>query len=96
MSLDFIKSILSEPDGTGSTTRVLMAVIVFFTIGAGIFLCGALHSKHITVEQLNSYLTTGGQFVVTTTGPLYLINKGASVMGKNGQNSNTSNPNGGQ
>lgn len=82
----FLKSVFSESDGSGSSSRVLIALIICFTIGVGTFLCVELHNRRVTPEQLNNFLSTGGTFVTTTTGPLYLINKGADVMNNRNQN----------
>ena len=75
----FFRSLVSESDGTGSTISVSILALTSFIIRAGTTLLVKLHAP-ISVTDLNSFLTAGSAFMVTTCGPLYLINKGASVV----------------
>lgn len=74
----FMKSVFSEPDGTGSCSRILIASIVSFTIGVGVALVWKIHTP-VTVNDFNSFLGAAGMFITTTCAPLYLINKGSSA-----------------
>jgi hypothetical protein len=73
----WLKSTYSEPDGTGSSTRVHMSALIAFILGIGIAFGVATHHKKFTLEQFDSFLTTASTFIVTTCGPLYIANKTA-------------------
>jgi hypothetical protein len=77
--IGWIKSIWSEPDGSGSSTRVHITVLIVFILGMGLSFGIATHQKRITMEQFNSFLNSAGTFLVTTCGPLYGLNKAADV-----------------
>lgn len=92
MKLDFIKSVFSEADGSGSASRIMIAVLVGFIVGSGATIAYRLHGSFV-VADLDSFLNAAGMFIATTCSPLYLINKGAAVLknggqgnGQNGQN----------
>ena len=76
----WIKSIWSEPDGTGSSTRIHITMLIAFILGVGIAFGIATHQKRITVEQFNNFLNAGSTFLVTTCGPLYGANKAADWL----------------
>ncbi len=76
--LSFVKSVLSEPDGTGSSTRVCMIALVFFVIGVGTTFVLRMHTP-VTPSDVCNIFTSLGVFIVTTCGPLYAINKGAEA-----------------
>ena len=76
-SLVWLGSIWSESDGSGSTTRVLMTVLVSFIVGAGTSFTVATHQKIITIEQFNAFLSAGGSFIALTVPIIYGINKAA-------------------
>jgi hypothetical protein len=84
--LKFIKSVFSESDGSGSSSRVMMGLIVAFILGIGVAFGTMVHFKAITIDQFNSFLHAGGEFIVTTAGPLYGVNKFTDVLKKNGNN----------
>lgn len=84
----FIKSIFSEPDGTGSCSRVLIAAIVAFILGAGAVLLTKIHAS-LLVADINSFLQAAGMFITTTCTPMYLINKGGNVVNNHINNQNT-------
>ncbi len=73
--LSWVKSIWSEPDGSGSSTRIHITAFVTFILGVGIAFGVATHQKKFTIEQFDSFLTAASGFVVTTCGPLYGANK---------------------
>ena len=73
--LSWLRSVYSEVDGTGSSTRVHMSILIAFVVGIGISFGIATHQKHITIEQFNNFLNSGSTFIVTTCGPLYASNK---------------------
>lgn len=75
---------LSGMDGRISNTRVCIAAAMSFIIGAGITLVCKIHSP-ITVAEFDSFLSASATFIATVCGPLYLINKGAGVMGRTSQ-----------
>jgi len=84
--LTWLKSIWSEPDGSGSSTRVHMTMLIAFILGVGISFGVATHQKRVSIEQFNNFLNAGATFIVTTCGPLYAANKAADFLkNKNGQ-----------
>lgn len=76
----FLKSVYSEPDGTGSSTRLHITAILFFVLGVGSVFGAQVLKKNITIEQFNQFLNSGGEFVLTTGGPLYTANKAADWL----------------
>ena len=74
-----MKSVFSEPDGTGSMSRVLIGLLTTFIVGVGVSFAVSAHFKRVTVEEFNGFLSSAGQFLITTCGPLYAINKGADA-----------------
>jgi hypothetical protein len=79
--LGFARSMFSESDGTASSTRVCVAVIIAFIVGSGVTLIAKLHTP-VVVDDINKFLSSAGTFIMTTCTPLYGINKGADVMNK--------------
>jgi hypothetical protein len=73
--MNWLRSIWSEPDGTGSSTRVHMTALIAFVIGVGVSFGIATHQKKFSIEQFNNFLEAGSTFIVTTCGPLYGANK---------------------
>jgi predicted membrane protein len=72
--------------GTGSSTRVHMTALIAFVIGAGVVFGIATHQKKFSIEQFDSFLSSGSAFIVTTCGPLYGANKVADYLkNKNSQ-----------
>lgn len=76
---DFLRSMLSESDGSVSTTRVCIAMIFSYIIGSGITLVCKIHTS-VTPADVNAFLSSAGIFIATTCAPLYAINKGADVI----------------
>ena len=83
----WIRSIYSEPNGNGSSTRIHITALIAFILGIGIAFGIATHHKRFTMEEFNSFLQTGSTFLVTTCGPLYGMNK-LSDWGKDKNASN--------
>jgi hypothetical protein len=84
--MNWLRSIWSEPDGTGSSTRVHMTALIAFIIGTGLSFGIATHQKKVSIEQFNNFLSAGSTFLVTTCGPLYGANKVADYLkNKNSQ-----------
>lgn len=79
----WVRSIWSEPDGSGSSTRVHITAITAFILGVGIAFGIATHAKKISIEQFDSFLNAGATFLVTTCGPLYGLNKAADWLKNN-------------
>jgi hypothetical protein len=71
----WLRSVYSEPDGTGSSTRIHVSLLIAFVIAVGISFGVLVHHKEITVEQFDAFLGAAGAFLVATTGPLYGVNK---------------------
>jgi hypothetical protein len=84
--MNFFKSVFSEPDGSGSTSRVMIGLLTAFILGVGISFSVLVCNKHITVEQFEGFLSNSSTFLLTTCGPLYGINKAADVMKGRGNN----------
>jgi hypothetical protein len=74
----WLKSVYSESDGSGSSTRVHMAALISFIIGVGVSFAVSVHHKYVSIEQFDSFLSAGATFIVTCCGALYGINKVSS------------------
>jgi hypothetical protein len=81
----WLRSVYSESDGSGSSTRVHMAGLIAFILGVGISFAVSVHHKYVTIEQFDAFLTSGATFIVTTCGALYGINKVSSWAENNQQ-----------
>ena len=80
----WLKSVYSESDGSGSSTRVHMTAIIAFVLGVGVSFAVSVHHKYVTIEQFNSFLSAAAIFITSTCGVLYGLNKAGSYMdGKN-------------
>lgn len=75
----FLKSTLSERDGTGSNTRLCVMLIVVFALGWVTSLFSRVHGP-VTVADIRELLPSMASFVGLVCGPLYAINKAADVM----------------
>ena len=84
----WLKSVYSEPDGSGSSTRIHITALIMFILGVGISFGVATHHKIFTLEEFDNFLTTSSTFIVTTCGPLYGVNKMAD-WAKNKTNADT-------
>ena len=71
----WVRSIYSEPNGNGSSTRIHITALVAFILGIGVSFGIATHNKKFTIQEFNSFLEAGSTFIVTTCGPLYGMNK---------------------
>lgn len=74
-ALTWIRSVYSENDGTGSSTRVHIGLLIAFILGVGVSFAVGVHHHQLSPEQFDAYLAAGGTFVVTCCGALYGINK---------------------
>lgn len=73
--LHFIKSVYSEPDGSGSSTRVHIGLLTVFVISVGVGFSVLVFKKSITIEQFDNFLSSAATFLIGTCGPLYGVNK---------------------
>jgi hypothetical protein len=80
--ISWLKSVFSESDGTGSSTRVSIGLLVSFVIGVGIAFCVGVHRKTITIAEFNAFLGAAATFLTATCGPLYGVNKLADWANK--------------
>ena len=71
----WLKSVYSEPDGTGSSTRIHISLLTLFTISVGASFGVLVHKHSISMEQFNSFLGAAATFLVSTAGPLYGVNR---------------------
>lgn len=89
MKFAFLKDIFSEADGSGSSSRVMIGLIIAFILGVGVSFAIEVHRHKITPEQFSNFLGSSGTFITITTAPLYAINKGADAFkGRNGNGTN--------
>lgn len=87
--LQWVKSVYSERDGSGSSTRVHIGLILGFIITVGLSFATAVHIHKITIEQFDKFLETAGAFILTTGGPMYGINQVGNWAQKREDNNNT-------
>jgi hypothetical protein len=71
----WFRSIWSEPDGTGSSIRIIVTSIVAFVLVVGGGFALSVHHHSLTIEQFDGFLAAAGTFIVTTAPVLYGINK---------------------
>ena len=83
----WLKSVYSEADGSGSSTRLHIGLFSSFVIIVGLSFAFLVHKNRLTPEQFDNFLSAGSGFVVVTCGPLYAVNKIADVR----NNANTAN-----
>jgi hypothetical protein len=67
----FVRSLLSEADGTGSSARFCMVLVVLFTLG---WVTGL-----VVHERRLPDLGAVGEYTVLVCGALYGINRGATL-----------------
>jgi hypothetical protein len=82
----WLRSVYSESDGNGSSTRLHIAAIFAFTLGCGISFAWLVHKKTITIEEFDAFLVSATAFITGTAGPLYGVNKLADWAKSNKQN----------
>lgn len=89
--LHFLKSVYSEADGTGSSTRVHIGLLTVFVVSVGISFSVLVVKHVITIEQFDNFLSSAATFLIGTCGPLYGVNKFADwAKNKNGQDNEKS------
>lgn len=81
--ISWLRSVYSEPDGGGSSTRVHVGPLIVFVVGVGVRFAHLVASKAITPEQFNSFLGAAGGFLGMACGVLYGSNKVADVLKSN-------------
>ena len=84
----WVQSTYSEPDGSGSSTRVIVSALIAFIIGVGISFGIATHYKKFSMEEFDNFLNASSTFILETCGPLYGVNKAADWA----KNKSTNNP----
>lgn len=84
----FFKSVYSEPDGNGSSTRVHIGILTAFVISVGISFSILVHQKIVSIEQFDNFLSSAATFLIGTCGPLYGINKLADAYKSKNSDSN--------
>lgn len=88
--LTWLRSTFSEPDGTGSSTRLVISALIGFAITVGLSFAYLVHIKSITIEQFDSFLVASATFISVTCAPLYGTNKLADyAKNKQGQQIDT-------
>jgi hypothetical protein len=75
----FVRSWLSEADGTVSNTRVCISALIAFALGWVTALVVKVHGP-VTVAEIGALLGPLGLFVGGISGSLYGINKFADAM----------------
>ena len=76
----WLKTVYSEPNGNGSSTRIIVGFVVAFIIGLGTAFGVGTYQKKFSMEQFDNFLITGGNFILTVGGPLYGVNKAADWL----------------
>jgi hypothetical protein len=71
----WLRSAYSESDGTGSSTRVHVGLIIAFTVGVGVSFAVSVHHKLISLGDFDAFLGAAAAFTTATCGALYGINK---------------------
>ena len=86
----WLRSCYSEPDGTGSSTRIHISLLIAFVLSVGASFAHLVNLHVISIEQFCIFLGAAATFLVTTTGPLYGANKLADwAKGKHDDNIST-------
>jgi hypothetical protein len=78
-ALSFVRSWLSEADGTVSNTRICVALVIVFALGWVTALVIKIHAP-VTMREFSDTLVPLGMFVTGITGTLYAVNKAADVF----------------
>ncbi|QNI34517.1 hypothetical protein H7849_11840 [Alloacidobacterium dinghuense] len=80
----FFRSMLAESDGTVSSTRCMIALVVMFSLG---WITGLLLKvrKPVTLGEVQSFVGTLTVFVTSICGTLYGINRVTDVVGNRAQ-----------
>lgn len=61
--------------GVPSSSRILIAVLVFFILGLTIGFAVSVHTHGITMDQFTNYLVQAGNFLWPNIAALYGINR---------------------
>jgi len=84
-ALGFIRSWLSESDGSVSNTRICVALVITFALGWVTALVVKVHGP-VSVSDVAALLGPLGLFVTGITGTLYAVNKAADVLNNRARN----------
>lgn len=76
---NYLRSMLSESDGTGSTTRFCLVLVVVFTLGFVAALLWKIHAP-VTVAEFCQAVSALTLFATGICGALYGINRAADVF----------------
>lgn len=77
---NWLRSVYSESDGSGSSTRVHISLVFAFILGVGTSFCVSVHHKLITIEQFDAFLTAAGGFIAVVSGVLYGMNRTSEYL----------------
>jgi hypothetical protein len=75
----YLRSMLSEADGTGSSTRFCCVAVIVFTLGFASALIWKIHAP-VTVAEFCQALGALTLFATGICGSLYAINRAADVF----------------
>lgn len=81
----WLQSVYSD-NGVGSSTRVHIAALLTFILAVGISFAVSVHTKLITIEQFDSFLSSSAIFFTSTAGTLYTLNQAGNVLQKREDN----------
>jgi hypothetical protein len=81
-AIAWLRSVYSEADGTGSSTRVHVGILVLFVVVVGSIFEHLVSHKVMTSDQFDAFLVSAGTFLATSCGVLYGSNKLADVFKK--------------
>lgn len=73
--MNWLKSILSEPDGTGSSTRVHASLQVLLILCLSASFGYLVHKHTVSLGEFGNWMTCAGTYLTMVTGSSYGINK---------------------
>ena len=86
----WLKTAYSEPNGNGSSTRIHIGVLTFFTVGVGCGFAWLVHRQRLAISEFDAFLGAASAFLIATAGPLYATNKISDwAKNRDNQSSNT-------
>ena len=84
---NYLRSMLSETDGTGSSSRVCVLLVIVFTLGFVAALLWKIHAP-VTVAEFSQAIGALTLFATGICGALYGINRAADVFNNRDDGSN--------
>jgi hypothetical protein len=78
---NYLRSMLSEADGTGSSTRLCVLLVIVFTLGFVAALLWKIHAP-VSVGEFCQAVSALTLFATGICGALYGINRAADVFNK--------------